>query len=1074
MIYMSKLTKIVLINWMYFQKTTLNIAGNAAIVGTNGSGKSTIIDAIQLLLLGQKQAKFNSGANAEKRTLESYVRGHVNTDGKEYLRNGDVVTYLALEVEINKTKHVFGINIEYKSKLDRLSDNKYFYINNCSLKESLFVTEKNYPKTYDVFSKEMKREFEFVPFQTLMTYQNKIKDLFALKTENAYFKILSRAIGLKNITECDKFMNEFVLDENIIDVSGIKNSIIDMKKVNKMIELEEEKANALNEIVDKDEIIQKDEVKNKGLKLSIELFSKMLLEREVDGLTNDNSIRSNQISEQKNKKTQCELSKKELVSAKSECERLLDQISPDLPFKLKELNDLQDQYDATMINYNTIINACREERCNLERLKKFKNKIFDDFTIYLSNEDFSSIEMKTNFIEFRNEVKRINSQYKTERVLRNQYLAEYRTELENLTNVINKLKNNEPTFKKELLEFKNYLQSGLYDKYHEDIEIKFLCEYLDINDESWRNAIEGYLGAQRFHVILPNKYYHDALKLYHANSKFYGIRIVNGNKLPDYETKENTLSMFIEASNSTALNYARYILNRVYCAKGIYDLDSYDISITKDCMCYQNYSSWRINPNLYRDSFIGQEGLKRQLRAKQEEYALLNEEVNKLIYEYRDNEANINLLSQEEEFTTKILEDSYLISSIDREEQLKSKINDLKREIAFYKSNPQYLEIQERIIKIEKSVIEKNQIIDDIEQKVRDLYSDIKTNERLITEKCLEIDSYSEKLNEYDAGEIHQLQMNTHAENITKSLINRMINEQRTTERKLDAGKIEIEHNMREIRNKFSINIEPSYSQIAKFREEKNKINRELFKYNSKFIEMQKSHRKLFFNEFLTKLHKSIEDAKEIIKNLNSSLSTFTFGNDYYSIKTSITDNQDLKTIYEYAKKYNSDSSDRGLFVDRELEDRERQQVENLLNNYMFSEDINIQNIVVDYRKYLYFDVEVHTPDGIKSLNKVIRSQSGGEVQVPFYILSGVAFKQTLDYKRNKDALGVVLYDEAFDKMDSQRIQSMLQFYRDKLNLQIILATPGKLDSLTDNIETVLVVVREGEKAIVSDYTHEI
>ena len=119
-------------------------------------------------------------------------------------------------------------------------------------------------------------------------------------------------------------------------------------------------------------------------------------------------------------------------------------------------------------------------------------------------------------------------------------------------------------------------------------------------------------------------------------------------------------------------------------------------------------------------------------------------------------------------------------------------------------------------------------------------------------------------------------------------------------------------------------------------------------------------------------------------------------------------------------------------------------------------------------------EFNMKTFDEAKSLNKVIRSQSGGEVQVPFYILSGVAFKQTLDYKRNKDALGVVLYDEAFDKMDSQRIQSMLQFYRDKLNLQIILATPGKLDSLTDNIETVLVVVREGEKAIVSDYTHEI
>ena len=58
--------------------------------------------------------------------------------------------------------------------------------------------------------------------------------------------------------------------------------------------------------------------------------------------------------------------------------------------------------------------------------------------------------------------------------------------------------------------------------------------------------------------------------------------------------------------------------------------------------------------------------------------------------------------------------------------------------------------------------------------------------------------------------------------------------------------------------------------------------------------------------------------------------------------------------------------------------------------------------------------------------------------------------------------------------MDSQRIQSMLQFYRDKLNLQLVLATPGKLDSLVDNVETILAVVRDGENAIVSDISHEI
>ena len=46
---MIKLNKIVLINWMYFQKTTLPLEGNTVIAGVNGTGKSTIIDAIQML-----------------------------------------------------------------------------------------------------------------------------------------------------------------------------------------------------------------------------------------------------------------------------------------------------------------------------------------------------------------------------------------------------------------------------------------------------------------------------------------------------------------------------------------------------------------------------------------------------------------------------------------------------------------------------------------------------------------------------------------------------------------------------------------------------------------------------------------------------------------------------------------------------------------------------------------------------------------------------------------------------------------------------------------------------------------
>ena len=46
---MKKLTKIKLINWHYFQNETINVDGSFLLSGENASGKSTILDAIQLV-----------------------------------------------------------------------------------------------------------------------------------------------------------------------------------------------------------------------------------------------------------------------------------------------------------------------------------------------------------------------------------------------------------------------------------------------------------------------------------------------------------------------------------------------------------------------------------------------------------------------------------------------------------------------------------------------------------------------------------------------------------------------------------------------------------------------------------------------------------------------------------------------------------------------------------------------------------------------------------------------------------------------------------------------------------------
>lgn len=1070
-----RLSKVVLINWMYFQKTTINMDGNTAIVGVNGTGKSTIIDAIQMLLLGNKASKFNANANAEKRTLESYVRGAINVAGKPFLRPGDVVTYLALEITLNDVKHIFGVNLDYKANLGKLSDPKYFYMKGIDLSEDLFI-DNNYPKTYDVLLKEFKNSNNFTTFPLLARYQEKLGEILGLKNDKSYFKALSRSVGIKNITDCNMFMNEFVLDESSINVEEIKKITIDMDKVSKIIENEKKKSEKLDEIVETgnriiecDKRIDLEEAKSllANLKFKQQKIDKLKSENEeLDALVKD----YNEIIEQIKEKI--EDSKKE----KAVFEGCLEQISPDLKSMRLDLDSKEKEIDKAKKTFDILKECCQEELPKVRSLLNYEseNKEIKDFYKFIKDGKYTTALVKTKFFSFKREVVKLGYSYNNKlHDIETDYKNTY-SDLEKLNKVIDKLANNQRAYSDDLNDFLSYLKAGLKDKFNRDIDVNYFCEYLDITNSEWRNAIEGYLGTQKFYIIVPNECYKEAQKLYNQKKDFFKTKIINGLKLPFFEPKKGTLGEFIISSNTTALNYARYLLNRVHCASDLNDLDNYDIAVTKDCMLYQNYALGRINPRHCTEQFIGLEGIKNQLALQEKSKAILKERLSNLNNQKKEYKTIVDILEREVQFASRIIEDNSYFESIDKCGELIKQINYLKGQISFFESDPKYIEISSKI----------SETIGKIDQQNEDL----KNNTDIINEHKVNIKSHLKEIEELNRFcDSHLIELNKKSEdvlsranevlesvNVTQNIIDDISKEIKRLDKDRIKHNSDLENYMKNARDSFNINIEPNFEHLNEFKTEKYKIDQTSFEYQAKLVELKQSIRRIFFNQFLNKLYNSIELAKKTIDHLNHSLSSFSFGEDYYKIKVEITQNQDYRTIYNYAKEYNSDDANRGVFMNYEKEGQDSNKVIDLLNLYMFSDDVLNQANIVDYRKYLYFDVEVHTANGIKRLNEVMKTQSGGEVQVPFYILTGVAFQQTLDYKRNPDALGIVLYDEAFDKMDSQRIQEMLNFYRTKLNLQIILASPGRLDSVVDNIQTVNVVVRDGDVASVSDVTHEI
>ena len=77
---MKKLKKILLINWLYFSKELIEVGDINFLTGKNGAGKSTVIDALQIVLLGETNSRnFNQAANEKsQRTLEGYLRADMD------------------------------------------------------------------------------------------------------------------------------------------------------------------------------------------------------------------------------------------------------------------------------------------------------------------------------------------------------------------------------------------------------------------------------------------------------------------------------------------------------------------------------------------------------------------------------------------------------------------------------------------------------------------------------------------------------------------------------------------------------------------------------------------------------------------------------------------------------------------------------------------------------------------------------------------------------------------------------------------------------------------------------------
>ena len=227
----------------------------------------------------------------------------------------------------------------------------------------------------------------------------------------------------------------------------------------------------------------------------------------------------------------------------------------------------------------------------------------------------------------------------------------------------------------------------------------------------------------------------------------------------------------------------------------------------------------------------------------------------------------------------------------------------------------------------------------------------------------------------------------------------------------------------------------------------------ELPKYQEKIKAARESAMEQFQNDFLAKLKSSIDQVQDQVKNLNRALRQAQFGTDSYQFR--VERNPDYAEYYDMIMDPELMEGDVGLFA-RPFQDKYGQLIEKLFSQITtaYVTQLNVrkqselqENIqrYTDFRTYLKFDLETTDQNGTRQmLSQTLNTKSGGETQTPFYIAVLASFAQLYrvnDTSSFGNTVRLAVFDEAFNKMDSDRIIESVRLLR-KMGLQAIICTP--------------------------------
>ena len=1075
---MKKLKRMKLINWHRFENCVIDFGETTLLSGENGAGKTTILDAIQFVVICSANF-FNKAAHDNgKRSLSGYVRCKTGRENKPYERTGEISAHVALEFYEESRDRYFIVGAVIDSATEGQETAVRYLMDNRRLSEEMFFKGKT-PRSISEF-----RSFNSKGIRQWCKTQTEARKMIKARLgriEDKFFSLIPKAMAFKPIDDIKEFVYTYVLDAKEVNIDLLRENVRSYQDLERTLESVKRRMEKLEQIEGFYEEAQ-DCVKRDGMyefflsQAEVDLIKERIqrLEEEIQAEEYRKKQLTSQLEETEKERAQkqeietnlrVELRQNQdfiaLEEQKKELERFLEEEKNCLEEKRilkKSIKKSLDQMDK-LLEIKDVDPCVRECRKRLESIEEIQNvpeaRALLDQVIQYKNQMYGKVQRKLAEVQIR--------------------LRERQTEREQLEGEIQRLKRKKLSYPEAVERLTEAVREE-FQRLGRKAEPHVLCEVLEIADESWRNAVEGYLNTQRFYILVEPENFDIALGIYdrlRREKKAYGAGLINTQHMEDFdEAPEGTLAQTVTSKNKYARRYINMVLGKVKMCQRYEDLKKYSTSITRECMRYQNKVASAIKPEIFRVPFIGKNAFKVQLEQAEKKREVLNEELEMLQEKIKNLEFAADPLLTGEDVDVK-----YRLEILTRLSQVKALIQKCRENIKTLEKNSTLIEKQ-----IQLEVLEK--IRTEIEKKAGDLNRQIGIAEQ-------KIENRKEQL---QAGIQEKLKFQAHTADLTQKAGDRVLNwkkeyEKQTSQKTFQQFKENYEkqrksnwtrkenseafmtEQMVQYKSEYNFGSPASMKGYPEFAAVYDRLRTsELLDYEEKVEAAKQAAEEEFREQFLAKLQENMKQAQGEFKELNRALKDIAFSSEQYEF------------LYMPSKKYRSyyemlmddfnvvqgESIFSGIF-----HENHREVIDELFERLAIQNDNNSKTLdeFTDYRTYMDYDIKIIHSDGSYSYySKVCEEKSGGETQTPFYVTVAASFVQLYSNNIGGEAAGLVMFDEAFNNMDDERIGGVLEFLK-RLPLQILIAAPpDKIQYIGPQMEETLLIMTDEKVSYVEEY----